>query len=103
MTDDDDTVEVLELDAEQLARRAAMEASLHWRPLAACRGDDPELFFPGRGESTAVPQSICARCPVRVPCLEYALDANEKFGVWGGASERERRRIRRERRQGGVS
>lgn len=56
-----------------------------------------EVFYPERGESVRPAQDVCRRCKVRGDCLEYALRANEKFGVWGGASERERRRIRRRR------
>jgi len=65
----------------------------------ACNGTDPALFFPGRGESTTDAKAICARCPVRQECLDYALDHTERFGIWGGLSERERRRIRRQRHQ----
>ena len=66
-----------------------------WRPLAACRGLDPELFFTRKGESTAEAKAVCDSCPVEGPCLVAALEAGEKFGVWGGLSERERRRLRR--------
>lgn len=99
----DEPAEVLDVDPELIARRDAMVASLHWRPLAACKGDDPEIFFPGRGEDLHAPVAVCGRCSVRLACLEYALSAGEHFGVWGGMSERERRRIRRDRRQGDVT
>jgi WhiB family transcriptional regulator, redox-sensing transcriptional regulator len=70
-----------------------------WQEYAACRGVDPELFFPARGGDTATPKAICAGCPVRLDCLEYAMSPPvEKFGIWGGVSERERRRIRSQRR-----
>jgi len=81
-----------------------MESSLdttpetNWQDLGNCLGVDPELFFPGRGASTKEAKGVCAGCVVKVDCLEYALDNGEKFGIWGGASERERRRIRRQRR-----
>lgn len=65
-----------------------------------CRGKDPDIFFPERGASLRPAQRICAGCVVRNECLEYALQHGERFGVWGGASERERRRIRRTRRLG---
>ena len=68
-----------------------------WTARAACRGIDPGLFYPARGESTREAKDICAGCLVRVECLDYALTAGEKFGIWGGKSERERRRIRRHR------
>lgn len=70
----------------------------NWRQRAACRGLDPEIFFPERGESTREAKAVCAGCPVRPECLEYALDAREVNGIWGGKSERERRSIRRKRR-----
>lgn len=83
--------------------RELLVAGAAWRARAACRGDDPEIFFPHRGEGVSIPQAICARCPVTAQCLEYALDAGEHFGIWGGASERERRRLRRARRNEGVN
>jgi WhiB family redox-sensing transcriptional regulator len=66
-----------------------------WRQHGACRGIDPDLFYPERGESLEAAKQICAACPVRGECLDFALDLNEKFGVWGGKSERERRKLRR--------
>jgi WhiB family redox-sensing transcriptional regulator len=71
-----------------------------WQARGACRGCNPEIFFPERGESTREAKAICRGCGVREECLEYALAAVEKFGIWGGLSERERRRIRRQRREG---
>jgi WhiB family redox-sensing transcriptional regulator len=70
-----------------------------WQALAACAGVDPELFFPARGEPTGTAKAICATCPVREQCAEYALARSEKFGIWGGLSERERRRERHRRRR----
>lgn len=72
-------------------------AGQEWRESAACRGADPELFFPGRGNSLAPAKAVCRECPVRPECLEYALANGERQGVWGGTSERERRRIQRRR------
>lgn len=69
-----------------------------WMREAECLGVDPELFFPARGESTREAKGICQRCTVRLECLEHALANGEKFGIWGGLSERERRRVRRQRR-----
>jgi WhiB family redox-sensing transcriptional regulator len=66
-----------------------------WFELARCRGVDPNLFFPERGESLAAAKAVCAECPVRAECLGWALTEGEKFGVWGGQSEKERGRIRR--------
>ncbi|HVM41669.1 MAG TPA: WhiB family transcriptional regulator [Acidimicrobiia bacterium] len=68
-----------------------------WQAKANCLGVDPDLFFPERGASTKEAKSVCRGCEVRLECLEYALQNGEKFGIWGGLSERERRRIRRQR------
>ncbi len=70
---------------------------LAWQDLANCRGANPDLFFPERGASTRTAKSICRECSVRDACLEFAITSSEKFGIWGGMSERERRRIRRQR------
>src|SRR5499427_8098019 len=70
-----------------------------WQDLANCLGVDPDLFFPERGASTREAKEVCRGCVVRQECLEYALANGEKFGIWGGLSERERRRIRRQRAQ----
>jgi WhiB family redox-sensing transcriptional regulator len=70
---------------------------LLWQDYANCRGADADLFFPERGASTRRAKSICKACDVRIDCLEYAIVNGEKFGIWGGMSERERRRVRRER------
>ena len=71
--------------------------ALSWQDYANCRGADADLFFPERGASTRKAKGICAACEVRAECLDYAVDMGEKFGIWGGLSERERRRVRRER------
>jgi WhiB family redox-sensing transcriptional regulator len=68
-----------------------------WQDFANCLGVDPDLFFPERGASTREAKEVCRGCVVREECLEYALANGEKFGIWGGMSERERRRIRRQR------
>src|SRR5947209_11308184 len=73
------------------------EDELRWQDQAACLGMDPDLFFPERGASTREAKSICRSCVVREDCLEFALRNGEKFGIWGGMSERERRRVRRMR------
>ena len=61
------------------------------------RGLDADLFFPERGASTRLAKSVCRQCPVQEECLEYAVNNREKFGIWGGLSERERRAIRKKR------
>jgi WhiB family redox-sensing transcriptional regulator len=70
-----------------------------WRQHAACRGLDPEVFYPVSDEEAEVAKAVCADCAVRHTCLEHALAVREKDGVWGGATERERRRIIRQRRR----
>lgn len=72
---------------------------MSWTDRGACVGEPPEIFFPGQGEDASLAKGICARCPVRVDCLDFALSTTERFGIWGGLSERERRRIRRARAQ----
>ena len=74
-----------------------------WQRQANCMGVDPDLFFPERGASTREAKEVCRGCVVREDCLEYALANSEKFGIWGGLSERERRRIRRARSVAGRS
>ena len=64
-----------------------------WRELAACRGTDLEVFFPGRGETAGPARQVCAGCPVRQPCLDYAITNRIAYGVWGGLTERERRAL----------
>lgn len=69
-----------------------------WSDQAACRGvPDPDLFFPAKGESTAEAKAVCAGCPVRAECLDYALRWRIDHGIWGGLSTRERQRIERGR------
>ena len=81
-----------------------------WRHQAACRGLDPQVFFPDEEEPERLPgagdtapgdaaKAVCDRCPVRQPCLEWAIATREKEGVWGGCDERDRRRILRQTRQ----
>ena len=79
------------------------ELTEHWQDDANCLGVDPDLFFPERGASTREAKEVCRGCIVRQECLEFALQNGEKFGIWGGLSERERRRIRRQRAQSARS
>jgi WhiB family redox-sensing transcriptional regulator len=69
-----------------------------WRLDALCAETDPEAFFPEKGGSTREAKRVCGGCAVRSECLEYALANDERFGIWGGLSERERRRVRLARR-----
>ena len=66
-----------------------------WQEQALCAETDPEAFFPEKGGSTREAKKICTGCEVKAQCLEYALSNDERFGIWGGLSERERRRLRR--------
>jgi WhiB family redox-sensing transcriptional regulator len=77
--------------------RKNLQLDTSWQELANCLGVDPDLFFPERGASTREAKEVCRGCVVREDCLEFALANGEKFGIWGGMSERERRRIRRQR------
>ncbi len=73
-----------------------------WKEAARCNGKDPMIFYPPSAPSPAHVQriqNICSPCPVRVECLDYAFAHQEKFGWWGGMSERDRRRLRRERQR----
>lgn len=73
--------------------------NLSWRRHAACIGLDPDVFYPISEEAAGEAKAVCRECPVREPCLEYALANRERDGVWGGATERERRRMIRQRRK----
>jgi WhiB family redox-sensing transcriptional regulator len=68
---------------------------LGWQEQALCAQTDPEAFFPEKGGSTREAKRICIGCEVKGDCLEYALEQDERFGIWGGLSERERRRLKR--------
>ena len=78
------------LQAARLGQRPA------WHDLARCAETDPEIFFPEKGESVRPAKRVCAGCEVRAECLQDALDRGERFGVWGGLSERERRVLARQ-------
>lgn len=69
-----------------------------WRANALCSQTDPEAFFPEKGGATAPAKAVCASCAVAAECLDWALENNERFGIWGGLSERERRRLARQQK-----
>jgi WhiB family redox-sensing transcriptional regulator len=76
-------------------------ASDEWRRTAACRDTDPDLFFPVGTTGPAIEQienakAVCRQCEAMAPCLEYALATNQDSGVWGGTSEEERRKLRKQ-------
>jgi WhiB family redox-sensing transcriptional regulator len=66
-----------------------------WQERSACYGLDPEIFFPTSEEEAGLALSYCAACPVREICLEWAIQNGERYGVWGGTTEQERRRLMR--------
>lgn len=86
-----------------LARLFAVEAENDWRPKAACRGLDPDMFFASedvdnrqeRRDREASAKAVCAHCGVVQECLDYALAAGERYGVWGGMNADERRALKR--------
>ena len=87
----DDPWQVLPLAMEP----AEIEGELAWQVDALCAQTDPEAFFPEKGGSTRDAKKVCGACPVRQECLDYAMANDERFGIWGGLSERERRRLRK--------
>lgn len=76
-----------------LAPEAAALVSEPWMALGSCRGMDPEFFFPTDGAGVVQARRVCAQCHVREQCLQFALEHRIDHGVWGGASERARRRL----------
>jgi WhiB family transcriptional regulator, redox-sensing transcriptional regulator len=78
-------LELLDGEAEELT----------WQERALCAQTDPEAFFPEKGGSTREAKRVCLSCDVRGECLEYALQNDERFGIWGGLSERERRKLKK--------
>lgn len=69
--------------------------ALAWQERALCAQTDPEAFFPEKGGSTREAKKVCLSCEVRAECLEYALANDERFGIWGGLSERDRRKLKK--------
>lgn len=70
-----------------------------WMSKALCAQTDPEAFYPEKGGSTREAKQVCSRCPVSAECLDAALEREERFGIWGGMSERERRRLLKQQKQ----
>ena len=87
------TVEGSELRAAVWSREAV------WRERGACKGLDPQIFYPETDDDADAAKRVCAECHVQTACLEHALQFREREGVWGGTTERERRRIVRQRRK----
>jgi WhiB family redox-sensing transcriptional regulator len=84
------------LDRVEVEVRPDDADGLSWQDRALCAETDPEAFFPEKGGSTREAKRVCRSCEVRAECLEYALENGERFGIWGGLSERERRHIKRQ-------
>lgn len=74
-------------------------ASRPWATEAACKGMDPDLFHPVEADRTGPARAVCACCPVKPECLEFALATRQEYGVWGGLDPDERRKLRRRRRR----
>jgi len=101
----------LNLDSRALKRQCAVSGpkrrrepvvsvkEIVWRELGACRGLEAAMFYPDDDDLALEAKAVCAGCDVRIACLEHALQAREKSGIWGGATERERRRMIRQRRR----
>ncbi len=85
----------LSLVPDQIDVAPATPDEDQWQERALCAQTDPEAFFPEKGGSTREAKRICMGCEVRDECLDYALAHDERFGIWGGLSERERRRLKR--------
>jgi WhiB family redox-sensing transcriptional regulator len=90
------TVLSSELSDADLSELFGLPEEAGWQERALCAQTDPEAFFPEKGGSTREAKRICTGCEVRSECLEYALAHDERFGIWGGMSERERRRLKRQ-------
>lgn len=89
----DVTLRAGELDTSLAPRPGFTEIDVSWHEDALCAETDPEAWFPEKGGSTREAKAICRDCLVRAECLEYALETGQRFGIWGGVSERERRRL----------
>lgn len=81
------------LDGQPSERTFAPFIPTPWAEEALCAETDPEMFFPEKGGSTKEAKAVCGACLVRAECLDYALETGQRFGIWGGCSERERRRL----------
>lgn len=82
-------------DGTILSLLAESDGAFAWQEQALCAQTDPEAFFPEKGGSTREAKRVCHGCTVKTECLEYALANDERFGIWGGLSERERRKLKR--------
>lgn len=85
-------------DGSRMSEHPLETDPLAWSRFARCDSADPDLFFPPDGADNRLAKSICTSCPVRRQCLDYALETKQKYGIWGGMTEAQRRRIRRDAR-----
>jgi len=92
---DDWFVDPVRLGVPGVRKAEPEDNPLAWQTDSLCAQTDPEAFFPEKGGSTREAKKICGSCEVRANCLEYALENDERFGIWGGLSERERRKLRK--------
>lgn len=93
-----DLIDAYHLISTPRALRALHGAAKeYWQEQSLCKEADPEQFFPEKGGATALAKKLCKGCPVKAQCLEFALTNDERFGIWGGLSERERRKLNRRR------
>jgi WhiB family redox-sensing transcriptional regulator len=88
-------IDPVRLGVPGVRREVADDNPLAWLSDSLCAQTDPEAFFPEKGGSTRDAKKICGSCEVRTQCLQYALANDERFGIWGGLSERERRKLRK--------
>ncbi len=86
-----DAMPDLEIDVRDLPKQVSPPD--HWQERAACYGLDPEVFFPTTEEEAGLALSYCAICPVQEMCLAWAVQNGERYGVWGGTTEQQRRRL----------
>ncbi|SEC01132.1 transcription factor WhiB [Paramicrobacterium humi] len=93
---DDWFVDPIQLGVPGVRQDVDDDNPLAWQADALCAQTDPEAFFPEKGGSTRDAKRICGSCEVRAECLDYALMNDERFGIWGGLSERERRRLKKQ-------
>ncbi len=96
-------IEIEELEGDNLLVSPQVDGDTSWMKAGRCAEMSPSTFFPSDGVGVESARKICAECPVREQCLEYALANRIDHGVWGGTSERQRRRILRARKLGLAS
>ncbi|MBG6239569.1 WhiB family redox-sensing transcriptional regulator [Mycetocola sp. CAN_C7] len=92
---DDWFIDPVQLGVPGVRKAVDDDNPLSWQTDSLCAQTDPEAFFPEKGGSTRDAKRICTSCEVRSQCLEYALENDERFGIWGGLSERERRKLKK--------